>query len=419
MKKKYLISRYSDEEQKELTGILKNKRIELGKNLDEVASGVCSTSYLSRIENNLVRLQEPYLKMLFEKLDINYDKLKESRKNNMFVEIVKKVLLNRGNDYEDEVNKILESNYYLGSERDLIILYDKILKNSFDESIRIIEKLQLLCDYFSNSEMTFFMYLVTLYYYKTNQTNLAYSQIRILINTNIFDPIIEWVAKELAMNIYFSVGMNVEYILIYSNFIKDAPMPYFKDLIIKHRFKMISIESNSNFQNALLDMKEYENNIQSLNSDNQDEYHYQLSLIYFNHQQYKNAINVLLDKNLNSQMVKILAISLVNLEENLENKDILINKLNNYGFSKYDELIKNISYYSTNKLIGNIDNSSRQLVFLKNNVFNYLNNSFDKVIFNFIIKEIIKIDIKCSKYKEACNLMIRLLDGLEKEFLNN
>ncbi|MEI3527268.1 MAG: helix-turn-helix transcriptional regulator [Bacilli bacterium] len=60
----------------------KSEEIEQGRKLEDIASGICSTSYLSRIENNQVKLQDPYLRMLFEKLDINYDDLKQERQTN-------------------------------------------------------------------------------------------------------------------------------------------------------------------------------------------------------------------------------------------------------------------------------------------------------------------------------------------------
>ena len=83
MNKKYHID-LNENYQKELARILKAKRLEQGKSLEEVSKGICSTSYLSRLENNQVKLQDPYLKMLFEKLSINYDDLKQARKKSEY-----------------------------------------------------------------------------------------------------------------------------------------------------------------------------------------------------------------------------------------------------------------------------------------------------------------------------------------------
>ena len=60
-------------EKAKLSRFLKRRRIELGKTLEEVSEGVCSTSYLSKIENCLVDVDDSYFKMLFEKLNLEYN----------------------------------------------------------------------------------------------------------------------------------------------------------------------------------------------------------------------------------------------------------------------------------------------------------------------------------------------------------
>lgn len=419
MKKKYLIHKYSDEEQRELANILKTKRIELGKNLDEVANGVCSTSYLSRIENNLVRLQEPYLKMLFEKLDIDYDTLKENRKNNLFVEIVKKVLLGYEKEYTEELEKIMESNFYLGTERDLILLYDNILKNSYEETQYVIEKLQEICNHFSNSEMIFFMYLVALYYYQTNQTTLAYRQVRILSNVKIEDEIIDWVVKDLTMDIYYVVGNHAEYILLYASFAKNAPLPYFNDLLIKQKMRMTTIEAQSNYDGAIHKMNEYHENLSTTSKYIQKEYYYHLSVIYVINGRYQEAIHLLLQQELTTSMIKILSIALLHMEKTFVDKETVLNLLNNYNFTKYEDLVKNICYYATTKVENHVDSPTKSLNFLKNNVFNLLDASFDQMIYESTLKEMMRLYIRCSKYKEACNLILKVFNGLKRQILNN
>lgn len=421
MKKKFIIEKYSDEEQRELANVLKSKRIELGKNLDEVAEGVCSTSYLSRIENNLVRFQEPYLKMLFEKLNIDYDTLKESRRNNLFVEIVKKVLMGCSKEYQDDIVKIMESNCFLGTERDLIILYDNILTNKYEETQYFIDRLQTVCNHFSNGEMAFFMYLVALYYYKINQYTLAYSQIKILTNMDINDEIIEWLIKELSMDVYYSVGKKLDYIMLYVDFVKNAPLPFFKDLLVKQRFKMITLESESSYSKALIKMEEYKESLASLNIDIQTEFYYNLGIIHLLNGKYQEAINTLISVKPTVAMIKILSFALLNLEKSKRNDSFekAIDVINNYGFTKFDDLAKNICYYVSTKLENKTENSPRLLNFLKNNVFNLLETSFDYMVYCYTLMEIFQLNMKCSKYKDSCNLILKLFNGFENKLLNN
>ena len=53
-----------------------------GEGFEEVASGVCSTSYLCRIENAQVEVDDLFFEHLFEKLEISYEDVKEQNKNN-------------------------------------------------------------------------------------------------------------------------------------------------------------------------------------------------------------------------------------------------------------------------------------------------------------------------------------------------
>ena len=141
MKKEgFLRKEQMSSEQRELAMLLKNKRIEQGRKLEDIASGICSTSYLSRIENNQVKLQDPYLRMLFEKLDINYDDLKKERQTNIFIELVKYQLLEQYDKYASKIESIIKSKCYLGIERDLILLYDNVLKGYDEETKFIIVK---------------------------------------------------------------------------------------------------------------------------------------------------------------------------------------------------------------------------------------------------------------------------------------
>ena len=126
---------YNEKQQKEIAKILKLKRLEQKMNLEDLSDGICSVSYLSRMENGYVKLQEPYVKQLFEKLNIDYDDLKKSRQTNLFLDVIKRNLLNQKNDYQKLIEKIVSSNHYLDVEQELILLYDALLNKRFDDTI--------------------------------------------------------------------------------------------------------------------------------------------------------------------------------------------------------------------------------------------------------------------------------------------
>ena len=66
--------------------------MEQRKTLEEVAAGVCSTSYLCRIENAQVEVDDQFFEHLFEKLEISYEEVKEQNKTNVLKELLKFLL---------------------------------------------------------------------------------------------------------------------------------------------------------------------------------------------------------------------------------------------------------------------------------------------------------------------------------------
>ena len=66
-----------------LAKFMKRRRLELNRTLEDVSRGVCSPSYLSKIENCQVDVDPYYFQSLFEKLDfcltVNTSSTKKTR----------------------------------------------------------------------------------------------------------------------------------------------------------------------------------------------------------------------------------------------------------------------------------------------------------------------------------------------------
>ena len=386
--KKYKISKDNVDEyfQKQITKILKSKRMELGKSLEEVSQGICCTSYLSRIENNQVKLQEMYLKPLFEKLDIDYDALKEERKNNQFVELMEKILF-----------------------------YDNMIHENYEEIILIMDRLETVVDHLGNQELIFYMYLVALYYRKTNQLNKAYRQINILRKMQVEDKILSWVIYELAMDIYFAIGKETLYVRMCLHFLKDAPSIYFSKDIFKHKLKMAVIEAKDSVEQALNKMNEYYLSVNDSDLKVSEMYRYHLGLIYLSQRRYQDMVSLLSQGVLSARIVKLLAVGIHHLESASEYLSI-VKLINHYEFTKYDELMKNFCTYVTMK----VENTTTQRLqgYLKTNVFQLLKYYFDSIVYENVIEEMFHLSVKSSKYKEACQLIMRIFAGLEQDILN-
>ena len=82
--------------------ILKNERIKRNLTLNELAEGVCSVSYLSKLENCLIKSNDLFYTQLFEKMDIDFNMVNLEEYENLLEEVIKYYFLN---DY-DNIYKI-------------------------------------------------------------------------------------------------------------------------------------------------------------------------------------------------------------------------------------------------------------------------------------------------------------------------
>ncbi len=400
--------------QKHLVEMLKAKRIEQGKNLEEVCVGICSVSYLSRIENNQVRLQEPYLSMLFERLDIRYDELLENRNQKVFVELLEKYFLGEYTDFYNKTIELISLNIYLEVERRLIYLFDSVIKKNYGDAFNLIQELELMINILTEEQLNFYIYVISLYYFNTNQINQAHKQIK-MVNLDVMEhDIIYWAIKELKLSIWFKVGYNTKYVEEKMLFEKNAPMQYFNKIMYKHEFKMAVLDSKFDIDKSLSDieyiLKKYGEN----NDEVVENYYYHLGLIYLLDENYNELLKNLTKGPESSRIMQVLIMGLIKTSNN-ENAQT-IEKVNSYGFSKYDEINKNLLKYLDYKK-NNIP-LSRLHNFLKLYVFALLKYSFDEYLYQFVIVELCSISLKCSKYKEACNLLLKSLKSIKKEFLS-
>lgn len=394
---------YNEKQQKEIAKILKSKRLENKMNLEDLSDGICSVSYLSRMENGYVKLQEPYIKQLFEKLNIDYDDLKKSRQTNLFLDIIKKNLLNQKNDYKKLIEKIVSSNHYLDVEQELILLYDALLNKRFDEAEMVMEEIDKSNYIYSDNERIFYMYLITRYYYETNQICLANHHIKSILSEKIEDELLYWVVYELNLQILFVLGKDYFYINDYNNFIKNSPSYYFSNKYIIHQFKMYVIMAKYDYKLAITKINDYFKEISTDDEIIKNEYKFHLGLIYLMNKKYELLIEELLNLIDNQKIFMLITIAYMNVK-NYKIYPLIMNKINNYAFSKYDELLKQICIYTKYKITSN--NVVNLQNILKNKIFKYIEDNNNIYIEQIFKNELIEINIRCSKYKEACNLML-------------
>ncbi|MGI6767800.1 MAG: helix-turn-helix domain-containing protein [Bacilli bacterium] len=182
--------------------IIKNERLKRHMTLEEMAKGICSVSYLCKVEKNAIEPDESYIKAIFEKVNLDYDKVGK----NILEDGIRKLLqyyLNRNYEgikvlYEEIEDSIFNANNYL--IKGLYFLN----KKDYREFRKVIRTLDKIKDTLLRDDVGVMLFLVVEYYIETYQFNEAYDHLRYL-HDNFEYPELNWLIHEQ----HFRVGLHL------------------------------------------------------------------------------------------------------------------------------------------------------------------------------------------------------------------
>lgn len=103
--------------------IIKGERLSKHKTLEEVADGICSVSYLCKMENDVLTPPINFMKTLFEKMELDYDTISNE-------------------NFEESVSKALE--YFYKESDELNELHKSLVKYDKSPSIKLVNCLYYL-----------------------------------------------------------------------------------------------------------------------------------------------------------------------------------------------------------------------------------------------------------------------------------
>ena len=391
--------------QGELSLFLKRRRIELGLKLEDLSSGICSTSYLSRIENNLVDVDSSYYEALFEKMNIDYETLKESRRRNLYHEILNAYINNDISGIEEVINHAIISKSYIDSEIDLYLLFYNILTKNYEEARKILVTIENIKKNLNSYEILFYMFSFALYAHKTNQNKKAYQQMLLLNEIVYEDILLESCIYDLGIDVMEAVGMELLSFNYYYNLEKVAGMPLFRERLLLHKMKFMVKFSDVESEGILKDALSITKNIDFSKEYNKETYYYHLGLLYYKLGNFEELAKILKDNLLSARCACLLGTVCFNTQDKELSRSIG-DIVNNYKFNKYETYFLDFCKFITLYLN---DNSDYVLLnYLKNILFNKSNFYYD-LIEEIKMKEYVPLLIACGKYKEASREFVKYL----------
>ncbi len=391
--------------QNDLSQFLKRKRLELGLKLEDLSEGVCSSSYLSRIENNVVEANETYYKALFEKMNINYETLTKERSRNLYHELLEAYLSRNYEEMDNLVNHALSSNSYAETEIELMVLFYNIITKRYLEVRDAVAKLDEISDNLSNTELLFYLYACALYSYSTNQNIKAYKQILVLTSIQYDDIFFEACVYDLGIRVMFNVGMHTLALKYYLHFEKISRTPIFTTRLCMNKMMLLTVDADVDYNLTLNNYFTCSKYLNLENEEDKDFYLYHLGLIYYYNKEYEKLYELLINENLNAKTCMLLACSAYNIH-NYDIVNKVMNKIKTYVFSKYEKIYKDfvtyIQMYFNNDSDYTLINYLRNVLIVKSNYYDF----FLEMIFE---REYLKRAIATSKYKEGLKFINKYL----------
>ena len=240
-----------------LAKFLKRRRMELGYTLEEVSEGICSTSYLSKIENCQVEVDDNYYHMLFERLHLEYQTIVENRMIPVYPEIIKAYLKDDRAFIEAKLNGIVGNNAYCDTEIERLVVIYSFVSDNLEEASSSIRKLELVKNTLSLDELLFLSFLNVVYDFKQYSFDKVKTNIEVLLNSSSTDEVMHLAIIDLALNYYYEAGLKAQFYHLYQEYIVHPMKKLFSRIELIHSLQELVLlgEERSDIDNDFLLLK--------------------------------------------------------------------------------------------------------------------------------------------------------------------
>lgn len=219
--------------------ILKNERIKRKMTLETMAKDICSVSYLCKLENSLVKRNDCFVKALFEKVNLNFDRISTDLTEELCDEILKAVFLRR----EDEVERLFDKvdGLPFSSSSEIIKCFYYLQKRDFEkykEEFKLLEKIKFTL---AETEAITLLYLVILYYMSIYDFKKAYEYLTLLDILNIENKELKYLVSEANLYTAFHLKNYKRFFLVYNQYekITDSGYPTGRRIINKMLYNVV------------------------------------------------------------------------------------------------------------------------------------------------------------------------------------
>ncbi|MDP5275984.1 helix-turn-helix domain-containing protein [Chengkuizengella axinellae] len=185
-------------------------RVKEGMTQKELAAGICSIPYLSKIENNNTEASEEIISMLFKKLGIEYS-MNDEEFENKTLELINewyKAIKSKNIEQEElyhhcKLNMSSITNPTIINQYTLVHIRYCLFKQEFSQSVKLINELNDVEKLFSEDQQYMFYHLKGVYYYFQNDLNRA---LELLIKSHQISKKINLLEKD--PHVYYMLSLT-------------------------------------------------------------------------------------------------------------------------------------------------------------------------------------------------------------------
>ena len=248
--------------------IIKHERHKRKLTLQEMAHGICSISYLCKLERNAIVADESYIKAIFERVNLDFNKVGMNIIENGVNRAIKAYLYQNHDEITNLHDMIDDSIFNV--QNYLIKGFYQLIKGdwqNFKETIATIDRIK---ETMLKEDIGVFMFLVIEYYLRTYQFNPAYKYLKYLENNDFENQELNWLIYEqhyiCAYNLKIYPKFFRYYHLLMGNFNIGYPNP--RQIII--RLMMLDVQASEYYEEIINELR----GIGALSSE--DAYYYEI-----------------------------------------------------------------------------------------------------------------------------------------------
>lgn len=382
--------------------IIKNERLKRNMTLEEMAKGICSVSYLCKVEKNAIEPEESYIKAIFERVNLDYEKVGK----NILEDGMKKLLqyyLNRNFEGIKELYQQIEDSIF-NAYNYLIRGFYFLIRRDYREFRKVIRILDKIKDTLLRGDLGVFVFLVVEYYIETYQFYEAYNHLNYL-NVEEFEyRELNWLIHEQ----HFRVGLNLgrfpmamnHYMELMKNISIGYPM---KKQTILH-LMLLSFKAEEYYEDVIKEIKEF--HVESEDYDYFQEVAYWKLVIMLKGCNYLEVFDRIIENNIlhDIRFVALLVYAADNINDDNYRKQA-VEIAEKYPYQETDAfLYKLIRFFilkmTTDKQHLVIDYLKYNLLPIRYTFYHHLlTKSFEDYYLSYLCKS--------SKYKEAVNFLTK------------